>query len=188
MCRRAIREQTPRSTEQAVFREQIQGGAYGTPWHFHPEIEFALIQTGGGYRVVGDHVTNLQVGDFLRIGSDLPHVFYHNKDTGAADALILPPWTSRLCCFVSGGCDGETCPRGRVFSPDGTRLALARGGKIELRDATQPKYPVQFVIGAYTDSVIFLAWSADGVTLVSGGPSGWFLRCRNRCSCVGIEP
>jgi WD40 repeat protein len=56
-----------------------------------------------------------------------------------------------------------------AFSPDGTRLALARGGKIELRDATQPKYPVQFVFSAHTDAVISLAWSADGATLVSGG-------------------
>jgi WD40 repeat protein len=56
-----------------------------------------------------------------------------------------------------------------AFSPDGTRLALARGGKIELRDATQPKYPVQFTFSAHTDSVISLAWSVDGATLVSGG-------------------
>jgi WD40 repeat protein len=55
------------------------------------------------------------------------------------------------------------------FSPDGTRLALARGGKIEIRDATQPKYPVQLTFGAHTDAVISLAWSVDGATLVSGG-------------------
>lgn len=56
-----------------------------------------------------------------------------------------------------------------AFSPDGTRLAVARGGKIELRDATQPKYPLQFTFSAHTDAVISLAWSVDGATLVSGG-------------------
>jgi AraC-like DNA-binding protein len=89
MNRRAIREQIPWSAEHAVFCEQIQGEDYGTPWHFHPEIEFALIRKSGGYRVVGDNVTNLQAGDLLLIGSDLPHVFYHDKDTGAADSLII---------------------------------------------------------------------------------------------------
>ena len=89
MSNRAIREQIPWSAEQAVFCEQIQGDDYGTPWHFHPEIEFALVRKSGGYRVVGDDVTNLQAGDLVLIGSDLPHVFYHDKDTGAADALII---------------------------------------------------------------------------------------------------
>lgn len=89
MTSRAIREQIPWSAEQAVFCEQIQGDDYGTPWHFHPEIEFALVRKSGGYRVVGDDVTNLQAGDLVLIGSDLPHVFYHDKDTGAADALII---------------------------------------------------------------------------------------------------
>lgn len=56
-----------------------------------------------------------------------------------------------------------------AFSPDGTRLAVARGGKIELRDATQPKYPVLFTFTAHTDAVISLAWSVDSATLVSGG-------------------
>lgn len=89
MIGRAIREQIPRSAEQAVFCEHIQGDDYGTPWHFHPEIEFALLRKSGGYRVVGDNVENLQTGDLLLIGSGLPHVFYHDKDVGAVDALII---------------------------------------------------------------------------------------------------
>jgi AraC-like DNA-binding protein len=89
MTRRAIREQIPWSGEQAVFCEQIQGEDYGTPWHFHPEIEFALVRKSGGYRVVGDNVTSLLAGDLLLIGSSLPHVFYHDKGTGSADAQII---------------------------------------------------------------------------------------------------
>ena len=86
---RAIREQIPWSAEQAVFCENIQGEDYGTPWHFHPEIEFALVRKSGGYRVIGDNVTNLQAGDLLLIGSGLPHVFYHDRDTGTVDALVI---------------------------------------------------------------------------------------------------
>ncbi|NBV84889.1 MAG: cupin domain-containing protein, partial [Verrucomicrobia bacterium] len=89
MSRLAIREQIPWSAEQRVFCEIIQGEDYGTPWHFHPEIEFALVRKSGGYRVIGDNVTNLQAGDLFLIGSNLPHVFYHDRDTGNADALII---------------------------------------------------------------------------------------------------
>lgn len=55
-----------------------------------------------------------------------------------------------------------------AYSPDGTRLALARGGRIEVRNATEPKYPVQLTIQAHPDAVLSLVWSADGATLVSG--------------------
>lgn len=89
MSRRAIREQIPWSAGQTVFCENIQGEDYGTPWHFHPEMEFALVRKSAGYRVVGDNVTNLRAGDLVLIGSGVPHVFYHDKSTGAADALII---------------------------------------------------------------------------------------------------
>ena len=55
-----------------------------------------------------------------------------------------------------------------AYSPDGARLALARGGRIEVRSATEPKYPVQLTIQAHPDAVLSLVWSTDGATLVSG--------------------
>ena len=55
-----------------------------------------------------------------------------------------------------------------AYSPDGTRLALARGGRIDVRNAVEPGYPVQFTIEAHLDPVLSIAWSADGVTLASG--------------------
>ena len=39
--------------------------------------------------MVGADVENLQAGDLVLIGSDLPQVFHHDKDTEAADALIM---------------------------------------------------------------------------------------------------
>ena len=85
----AIREQIPWSAEQRVFCEHIRGYDYGTPWHFHPELEFALVRKSGGYRVIGDNVAILLEGDLLFIGGGLPHVFYHDRDAGLIDALIV---------------------------------------------------------------------------------------------------
>ena len=75
MSRLAIREQIPWSAEQRVFCEIIQGEDYGTPWHFHPEIEFALVRKSGGYRVIGDNVTNLQAGTFFLLEVIYPTCF-----------------------------------------------------------------------------------------------------------------
>ena len=89
MRRLAIREQIPWSEEQRVFCESIQGNDYGTPWHFHPELEFAFVRKSGGYRVIGDNVATLVAGDLFFIGGGLPHVFYHDQGAGLIDALIV---------------------------------------------------------------------------------------------------
>ena len=39
--------------------------------------------------MVGEDVQNLQAGDLVLIERDLPQVFHHDKDTEAADALIM---------------------------------------------------------------------------------------------------
>jgi hypothetical protein len=39
--------------------------------------------------VVGEDVENLQAGDLVLIGSNLPQIFHNDKDTEAADALIM---------------------------------------------------------------------------------------------------
>ncbi len=56
-----------------------------------------------------------------------------------------------------------------AFSPDGATLAVARGGSVELRDATAARFPVKTTIAAHVESVESLAWSSDGATLITGG-------------------
>lgn len=56
-----------------------------------------------------------------------------------------------------------------AFSPNGDTLAVARGGNIELRDATAPRYPVKSTFTAETDTVQSLLWLQDSQTLVTGG-------------------
>jgi hypothetical protein len=55
------------------------------------------------------------------------------------------------------------------FSPDGKSLAMARGGRIEIRDAANPQLPVRVEFAAHEDSVRTLAWSPDSSTLGTGG-------------------
>ncbi|MEI6714827.1 MAG: AraC family transcriptional regulator [Verrucomicrobiota bacterium] len=89
MATRAIREQVPWGTDEFVFCEHLKGTDYGTPWHFHPELEIILARKSGGHRIVGDNITSLQKGDLVLLGSDLPHVWVHDQNAGSVDAIVV---------------------------------------------------------------------------------------------------
>ncbi|NBV34647.1 MAG: hypothetical protein EBR81_12880, partial [Proteobacteria bacterium] len=55
------------------------------------------------------------------------------------------------------------------FSPDGSTLAVARGGNVELHDAIAERFPLKSTILAEVDTVASLLWSDDGNTIVTGG-------------------
>ena len=56
---------------------------FAVPWHFHPEIELALIVEGSGDRCVGDHLEPFEDGDLVLIGPNLPHYWHSNTTTDA---------------------------------------------------------------------------------------------------------
>ncbi len=86
---RAIREQVPRQLDEAVFCERLTANSYGTPWHFHPELELTLILKSSGHRIVGDNITSLQPGDLVLLGANLPHVYYQERGGGRIEAIVV---------------------------------------------------------------------------------------------------
>ena len=53
--------------------------AFDHPWHFHPEFELTLILESEGIRYVGDHTSRFKEGDFVLLGSNIPHLWQNNK-------------------------------------------------------------------------------------------------------------
>jgi AraC-like DNA-binding protein len=84
-----IREHIPRRPEDPIFCEHLAGSTYGTPWHFHPELELVLVKKSQGYRIVGDNITNLSAGDLVLVGSNLPHLWHQDNTAGELEAVVV---------------------------------------------------------------------------------------------------
>ncbi len=76
-----------------IRREKIP--YFTNPWHYHPELELALILESTGTRYVGDHIARFSPGELVLIGSNLPHYWqnddeYHKQESPvSAEAIIL---------------------------------------------------------------------------------------------------
>jgi WD40 repeat protein len=56
-----------------------------------------------------------------------------------------------------------------AFSPDGASLAVARGRRLEIRDAKQDRFPVKIAFAVSHESIQSLAWTPDGSSVFTGG-------------------
>lgn len=53
-------------------------------WHFHPEYEIVYVETPGGFRHIGDHISKYKDSDLALIGPNIPHL---NFDYGAKNTV-----------------------------------------------------------------------------------------------------
>lgn len=84
-----LREQIPHPPTASFFYEVLRAPDYGTPWHFHPELELTLVLESRGHRIVGDNVAQLRQGDMVFVGANLPHVWHQESGAGRAHAIVL---------------------------------------------------------------------------------------------------
>lgn len=61
---------------------------FGFHWHYHPELEITYVHNGHGVRMVGNNVDYFTEGDFVFLGSNLPHTWITDKDFNAKDENI----------------------------------------------------------------------------------------------------
>src|SRR6476659_4664130 len=55
--------------------------SFSAPYHFHPEYELTFILSGRGTRYVGAHMSDYHPGDFVLLGSNLPHCWKTEQTT-----------------------------------------------------------------------------------------------------------
>ena len=63
---------------------------FDAPWHFHPEYELTYIVKGKGMRYVGNSVQKFEEGDFVLLGSNLPHCWKNQHQyKGTVKSLVF---------------------------------------------------------------------------------------------------
>lgn len=70
--------------------EVIPLAGAGERWHYHPEVELTLVETGGGTRLAGDHVARFAAPDLVLIGASLPH-YWRGLQPSSGMALQFDP-------------------------------------------------------------------------------------------------
>jgi AraC-like DNA-binding protein len=54
--------------------------AWNNPWHYHPEIELLYCIKGKGTNFIGNSIRNIEEGELLLLGENLPHTRQRDKD------------------------------------------------------------------------------------------------------------
>lgn len=57
--------------------EQVSGPVVDCIFHVHPEYELTLVESGRGFRFVGDGLETFAAGDLVLIGPMLPHHYFN---------------------------------------------------------------------------------------------------------------
>lgn len=58
----------------------VRSSLFGFHWHYHPELEITYVHRGQGIRLVGNNVSDFRAGDFVFLGSNLPHTWISDDD------------------------------------------------------------------------------------------------------------
>lgn len=69
---------------------------FDAPWHFHPEYELTYIVKGEGIRYVGNNVEKFEHGDFVLIGSNLPHCWKNTIKNKEKVKSIVIQWNDTI--------------------------------------------------------------------------------------------
>lgn len=62
----------------------------GCSWHFHPELQLCHVTRGCGRRLIGDRLCDIEPGEVVLPGSNLPHVWrYDECGRGDIEAAVI---------------------------------------------------------------------------------------------------
>ena len=87
--RLAHRELVPTDPNSPLTLRDARASHFSYPWHYHPEIELALVVSGRGLRYVGDSIHTFEDGDLCLVGPGIPHCWLSKPAPGQARALVV---------------------------------------------------------------------------------------------------
>lgn len=69
---------------------------FDAPWHFHTEFELTFIAKGKGIRYVGNSIEKFEEGDFILLGSNLPHCWKDSIRPESRVKSLVFQWNNEL--------------------------------------------------------------------------------------------
>ena len=69
--------------------------AWDNPWHYHPEIELLYCIQGKGTNFIGNSIRNIEAGELLLIGRNVPHTrqrdkaWYENGSVAPPESIVI---------------------------------------------------------------------------------------------------
>jgi AraC-like DNA-binding protein len=107
-------------------------------WHYHPEYELTYILKGNGYRIVGNSYEQFTEGDFVLLGTNLPHTWSSKLPSEAIVIQFSKEFISPFLGLQEGQMIKdllESSARGIRFQADeimsATMIDLAKSAGIE---------------------------------------------------------
>ena len=86
----------------SFYARRIVVRAFEFKWHFHPEYELTYILRGQGYRIVGNSHEDFSAGDFVLLGSNLPHTWWGKLDDDEpSEAIVIQFSTEFMQPFLA---------------------------------------------------------------------------------------
>lgn len=80
----------PQRADESVRVINIDARYTGCSWHFHPELQLCHVSEGRGQRLIGDRLCDIEPGEVILLGSNLPHVWRYDKtDFDIVDATVV---------------------------------------------------------------------------------------------------
>lgn len=84
------------STQNSFKLFRYSKPQFDAPWHFHPEYELTYIVKSNGIRYVGDSVTEFEEGDFVLLGSNVPHCWKNVESQKENAESIVIQWNDDI--------------------------------------------------------------------------------------------
>ncbi len=103
----------PKSKRDALILQEDQGIKFYELLHQHEELQISYVKAGAGTLIVGDAINSYGPGDFIVLGSNLPHVFRSDTSKGAQSHMLTVFFTEES--FGSGFFEVEELKGLKVF-------------------------------------------------------------------------
>jgi AraC-like DNA-binding protein len=82
---------SPACADESFRLIEVGGGYSGCSWHFHPEFQLGHVVSGRGQRVIGDHVHEIEAGEIILLGPNLPHVWHYDPspESDTVESIVV---------------------------------------------------------------------------------------------------